>query len=232
MIRSLLKLAASLLPLRSIQRDGQPYLDRYYIAGVTPAYFPIHCRKCDEQIGLTERGGTIHTNCPTDHGEHEPVPFPTRLEWLPCLFLHHFRNSDLDAELHNHPWEKAVSLVLAGGYVEERRVKVYDDVGHHDRDEVHTKTFKPGDLNQIDSDDFHRVMLLEHDAWSLFVTGDKTQSWGFWCRTSGEFVPWRQYTEWRHRRRSETNDRQSIYEHTDGLLQKVDDLTRSTGGAS
>jgi hypothetical protein len=36
------------------------------------------------------------------------------------VYLHHFHSSDQGDELHNHPWVWGLSLVLAGGYSEER----------------------------------------------------------------------------------------------------------------
>lgn len=100
------------------------------------------------------------------------------------LYLHRFHRGDDEQELHNHPWRWAVSLILAGGYVEERRC---------DGGEVKTRIVRPGRLNVIRSDDFHRVELLDEDAWSLFLVGPKFQGWGFWNRTTGKFWPWREF---------------------------------------
>lgn len=99
------------------------------------------------------------------------------------LYLHHFHRSDVDRELHNHPWEWAVSLILVGGYTEERRVG----------DGVRVKLFLPGELNRIGQNDFHRVDLVEDDAWSLFLVGPKVSGWGFWDRASGAVTPWREF---------------------------------------
>lgn len=110
---------------------------------------------------------------------------------VPSVFLHHFCQSDLDRDLHNHPWGTSVSLILAGGYTEERRV--IDDEGL--ADEVVTQSFKPGSLNVIRKDDYHRVTL--HDpkggCWSLFFAGERLQDWGFWVREKQRHVPWKTY---------------------------------------
>src|SRR5437868_2995851 len=37
------------------------------------------------------------------------------------VFLHHFVGSDSPTEFHDHPWSWSLSLVLRGGYSEERR---------------------------------------------------------------------------------------------------------------
>lgn len=104
------------------------------------------------------------------------------------LYMHRFHRGDDDVELHSHPWDWALSFVFAGGYVEERRV---DGVfGEH---RVITRTVLPFSFNFIRSNDFHRVELLEDDAWSLFLVGPKTKSWGFWNRATNAFTPWKEF---------------------------------------
>lgn len=98
------------------------------------------------------------------------------------VYLHLFLSGDEEQELHSHPWGKSVSLILSGGYREERRVG----------NQVVTRTVRPGTLNFIAADDFHRVDLLKDHAWTLFFAGRVVQTWGFWNRTSGEFIPWRE----------------------------------------
>lgn len=99
------------------------------------------------------------------------------------VFLHRFVRSDRDRELHNHPWDRAWSLVLAGGYVEERR----------HGDEVRTHVVRPWSWNKLLANTFHRVDLIENDCWTIFVTGDRVQDWGFWDRDTGGYTPWREY---------------------------------------
>jgi hypothetical protein len=98
------------------------------------------------------------------------------------LYLHFFHRGDADLELHNHPWA-GTSLILTGGYREERR-------GADDR--IEWRWFRPGDVNELAPDTFHRVDLLEPNAgcWTLFIAGERVQSWGFWDRRSGAFTPW------------------------------------------
>lgn len=100
------------------------------------------------------------------------------------VMLHRFRRSDADQELHNHPWSWAVSLVLSGGYSEERM---------HRSGAVYRRSVWPGRFNLIFSDTFHRVDLFGRDCWTLFVTGPRTQSWGFLDRDTGKFTPWREF---------------------------------------
>lgn len=103
------------------------------------------------------------------------------------LHLHHFVRSDADRDPHNHPWAWAVSLVLVGGYVEHRRVGVAG------RYWMHKVRVRPGDLNFLGPNTFHRVELWQHDAWTLFLSGPVVQSWGFWSIVDGLFTPWRRY---------------------------------------
>ncbi|MFI5296527.1 MAG: hypothetical protein ACHREM_00395 [Polyangiales bacterium] len=97
-------------------------------------------------------------------------------------FLHFFHRGDADRELHNHPWAGS-SLILAGGYVEERRMP---------DDSVAVATYAPGSINVLAPDTFHRVDLIDpRGCWTLFRVGVKQQSWGFWNRDTHVFTPWR-----------------------------------------
>jgi hypothetical protein len=99
------------------------------------------------------------------------------------LYIHRFHRSDIDRELHGHPWTWALSFVVAGGYREERRV------GRS----VWSRIVPPLSLNFLTQEDYHRVDLLEADAWTIFLVGPKASSWGFWDRETGELTPWREF---------------------------------------
>jgi hypothetical protein len=104
---------------------------------------------------------------------------------LPGVFLHRFFRSDGDRELHNHPWKWAVSLVLAGGYREERLEDKYGSP-------IVERVLRPGRLNFIRGSTFHRVELLDEErgAWSLFIAGprpDAGTTWGFLDTDTGRF---------------------------------------------
>ena len=156
-MRYFIEYLASLLPSPRVihGRDGKnPYLSRWYFLG--------RPRMRDGSSPFDEHGN------PKKNIVWSRLPF--------TLVLHRFHRSDDDLELHNHPWRWAVSLVLAGGYREERR----------DGNEVIRRWVLPGDLNVIRHDTFHRVDLLEDDAWTLFLTGPKTSSWGLLESGHGE----------------------------------------------
>ena len=85
-------------------------------------------------------------------------------------YLHRFVASDPDRGVHDHPWKLAVSLVLTGGYFEER---LQDG-------KVVTRRVRPLTLNVIRGSDFHRVVLPEgKNAWSLFCHTGWVKGWGF-----------------------------------------------------
>jgi len=97
------------------------------------------------------------------------MPGDDRKAW--SGYLHRFMLPDSDRALHNHPWRWSFSLVLAGGYEEER----LDKTG-----KVITRRVRPGMLNFLGRNSFHRVTELHgKETWSLFIAGPKFSSWGF-----------------------------------------------------
>ncbi len=126
-----------------------------------------------------------------------------RRRWLPkmvrdrahSVYLHYFYRGDSDIELHNHPWGVSISLILTGGYVEERRT----DHG------VVTRRIRPGSINIIRAHDFHRVTLLKpaKGSWTLFVAGPRTQDWGFWHPGTGVYTDQQTFIDQRARAASE-----------------------------
>ena len=136
---------------------------------------------------------------PTTEGMEHDGPAPG---W--GLYLHRFHRSDNDGALHNHPWRWAVSLVLRGGYSEERRDDSDDcEVATRERfaldgcpshSTVIRREVRPWRLNFLTHRTFHRVDLPPgEDAWTLFLVGPVVQSWGFWDRVKCRFTPWKKY---------------------------------------
>lgn len=123
-----------------------------------------------------------------------------RFPWLPSVYLHFFYRGDEDEELHNHPWGTSLSLILTGGYEEERR----------DGEKTRFRVIRPGMFNLIRKDDFHRVTLLEPQkgAWTLFITGTREQDWGFWHPETKTYISWQEHV----RRREEANSAMTTLE--------------------
>lgn len=109
--------------------------------------------------------------------------------------LHRIHRSDAEKELHSHPWRVAVSIILAGGYREERRqpAGISIDEGATWYYLVDERTLTAGSVNVIDGDDFHRLEVLEDDAWSLFIAWDDCKPWAFWNRETGEVIDSRDF---------------------------------------
>jgi len=100
------------------------------------------------------------------------------------LYLHHFKISDPDRGLHDHPsWN--VAWVMAGGYFEQRFVGFEE---HSIR--TKWKRVWPGMFNVVSHNCFHRVVLKEgmRTSWSLFLVNYKKakgKRWGF-LRKAGD----------------------------------------------
>lgn len=111
--------------------------------------------------------------------------FRKPLKWLPSIYLHCFHASDEDLELHNHDWNRSVSFILTGSYLEERLIN----------NKVVTRILKPGMMNYIRASDFHRVELQSDRVWTLFISGSKAKAsgWGFIKRDTLEYVPWQKH---------------------------------------
>ena len=93
---------------------------------------------------------------------------PTTRRPGPAVFLHHFLASDPQDAVHSHPWGWSASLILAGGYREER-------CGVDGQ--VIVRDYHPGDVNVLEADDTHRIDLLATDCWTLFLAGSFEKAW-------------------------------------------------------
>jgi hypothetical protein len=165
MMRGLLEWLTTWLPPPRVVYDRigkSPYLSRYYIVG---------------------RERTLESVDPKDPPRARRarrVLWPARHHGV---YLHHFHRGDDEPELHSHPWKWAISVILAGGYLEERRVG----------GRVRRRLCRPGSLRFIGRTTFHRVELLERDAWTLFVCGPKIARWGFWNPGTRLYLDWREF---------------------------------------
>lgn len=109
----------------------------------------------------------------------------------PGVFLHYFHRGDLDRELHNHPWEDSLSLVLTGGYAERYRLG---------RDGTTRERYvAPFSVNRIRHDTFHRITLATDHCWTLFIAGSRVAperedaaGWGFLDEATGHYEDERQ----------------------------------------
>lgn len=103
-------------------------------------------------------------------------------------YLHKFYREDFDEETHCHPWAWAFSIILKGGYDEERLVK----------DKIVKRTLRPFSINILTDKSFHRVTKLNgDDVWTLFITGHKKQDWGFYNLQEG-YIPHQEFFKRRY----------------------------------
>lgn len=107
---------------------------------------------------------------------------PERGKW--SAYLHRFERPDGERELHNHPWTWGFSVILWGGYLEEKR--------NRKTGKTRRRRVLPGMINILGPRDFHRIAELKgSQTWTLFVTGRKAWAWGF--LDFGRFVHHRRY---------------------------------------
>lgn len=117
-------------------------------------------------------------------------PYMTRYELLNLgkrlvrVKLNYFHRGDEDVELHSHPWEWAISIILKGGYWEERLVG----------NQLEIRRFSPGDINLFLSNTFHRVIKAE-GTWSLFITGPERGTWYFMNHKTRELLDWKTFIQ-------------------------------------
>lgn len=95
--------------------------------------------------------------------------------------LHHIVRPDQDRHLHDHPWN-ARTVILRGGYVEIRPIS-------DDEHMLHTRN--AGDTCRLRFGEYHRIISVQPDTWTLFITGRYRGTWGF--AVDGHKVPWRVY---------------------------------------
>lgn len=105
---------------------------------------------------------------------------PARLRWLPSIRVHHIVRPDDDQHEHNHPWV-ARSIILRGGYLEERREEYQ---GARMRVRGYTQPIAPSVCHRI-------TEVSQFGAYTLFFTWGESQGWGF--NVDGRIVPWREY---------------------------------------
>lgn len=115
-----------------------------------------------------------------------------------CRMLHFFASADPGRELHDHPWDFG-SLILAGGYVEERPLersetkRPCEDGSFSGYDPTLRKTVvrRVGDQRYVAATQPHRVASVCFDTWTEVETGPLQRQWGFY--PDGKFVDY-----WKH----------------------------------
>lgn len=94
------------------------------------------------------------------------------------VYLHRFVAPDGDEEVHDHPW-RALSVVLAGGYFEERAA-LDGEAG------LRVRLRRVRWANWITQQALHRIARIEPETWTLFIVGRRRKGWGFMRRVEHE----------------------------------------------
>lgn len=90
------------------------------------------------------------------------------------VYLHRFGGDDDPRALHDHPWV-SLSWCIAGQMRETYQTHP------HPNGLERTRTIIPGDWVWRGARFAHRLELDTTVAWTVFITGPRIRSWGFWC---------------------------------------------------
>lgn len=105
---------------------------------------------------------------------------------------------DPGIDLHDHPW-KFHSLILRGGYIEERA-----DI--RTPTETRSHAWAAGTLHSFPLTDCHRIVLLEKKpTWTLVFRGPIRRRWGFY-----EPAGWVHHRDSDHSRRDLRAEKDSL----------------------
>lgn len=104
--------------------------------------------------------------------------------------LHNICTPDLDPHLHDHPWP-FTSIILRGGYIEERPVQMSPPQFEFDREETYRLVHGVGSVIRRRATDRHRIVKVFPDTWTLFITGPQLHWWGFYTPLGK--IYWRHY---------------------------------------
>ncbi len=91
------------------------------------------------------------------------------------VVLHRFLSCDGEQGVHNHPWRYGLSVVLRGGYVEERAFDLHPKRG------ALVRTRCVNWLSVVNGNTFHRIARIKPGTWTLFMhtRRDHAKGWGF-----------------------------------------------------
>jgi hypothetical protein len=101
--------------------------------------------------------------------------------WLGVnVWLQRIWRADGDRHMHDHPWTVSASLILSGGYGEERE--------QHTSDHGLLRGFRAFSINLLPAGVYHRIVDVRPRTWTLFITGrPHSRGWGF--LVDGQHVP-------------------------------------------
>jgi len=92
--------------------------------------------------------------------------------------LHEIIRSDMDRELHDHPFD-FVSIILSGGYYEVR-------------EDGSIKWYPAGSVLLREAETAHRL-IVPAPTWTLVIRSPYRRTWGFYAKQG--WVPWHSFLD-------------------------------------
>lgn len=102
------------------------------------------------------------------------------------VYLDHLLRPDPVDLYHRHQWERAYSVVLRGGYTERVCLPIVDygmGIGS-----VWEHSYSAGEINTLHTNEYHRVISVLPNTWTLLVVGKVSRS--------REFLPGSDFRAW------------------------------------
>lgn len=87
------------------------------------------------------------------------------------IYLHRIHRHDPDRALHNHPWP-ARCYILWGGYSELVTTRATHPTWF-------PRTYRCGDVNTLSAHEYHRIVDVLPNTWTLVIAGPRYRRWGF-----------------------------------------------------
>lgn len=94
------------------------------------------------------------------------------------FYLHRFLQKDAERNVHNHPWKKGGSFILAGSYVQ---LKAVDLCPWENESGAILKKEKIRIFNSVNGNSFHRIDKVVPNTWTLFFHSNRLnrKHWGY-----------------------------------------------------
>lgn len=108
------------------------------------------------------------------------------------VWLQRIWRPDADRNMHDHPWHNAGSIVLCGGYREERAGVSADET-------TSRRSLRAGFVNLLPHGVYHRITHVQPYTWTLFVTS-RPHGFGWGFLVDGEHVDHDDYLSGRYAR--------------------------------
>lgn len=103
-------------------------------------------------------------------------------------YLHRFVRNDCEREVHDHPWDSAISFVLTGQYTEARCALT----GNYPQMEERVVRRINRIIRRRLHIDLHRITAVMPETWTLFGHGEWKWPWGFY-RITPSSISYREY---------------------------------------